>query len=77
MNNGIGVRQPFVIDEIDNFAVRRQVFIAITLQDFMCGKPLFERDERYIGFVSISDEENKRFFADHFLVVIHPSDAVV
>ena len=38
-----------MIDEIDNFAVRRQVFIAITLQDFMRGKRVFERDERSVG----------------------------
>lgn len=66
-----------MIDELDNFAVRWQVFIAVALEDFMFGGRVFERDEWYIGFVSISDKEDKRFFADHFLIVIHRSDAVV
>ena len=77
MNGGIGVRQPFLMDELDDLAVWRQVLISIALQDFMRGKRVFERGERYIGFVSISDKEDKRFFADHFLIVIHRSDAVM
>ena len=53
------------------------VVFAVTLQDFVTARRVFERHERYIRAFLCTDEENERFFADKTLVVVHPSHAMV
>ena len=53
------------------------VVFAVTLQDFVTARRVFERHERNIRAFLCADEENERFFSHHALVVVHPSHAMV
>ena len=53
------------------------VVFAVTLQDFVTARRVFERHERDIRAVLCADKEDERFFSHHALVVVHPSHAMV
>ena len=53
------------------------VVFAVTLQDFVTARRVFERHKRNIRAFLCSDEEDERFFADKTLVVVHSAHAMV
>ena len=73
----IGVRQPNVVDVVQNIFARLMVVFAIALQDFVTARRVFERHERNIRAFLCADEEDERFFSHHALVVVHPSHAMM
>ena len=76
-DGSVGVRQPDFVDIVQNGFARLMVVFAVTLQDFVTARRVFERHERYIRAVFCADEEDERFFSHHALVVVHPSHAMV
>ena len=76
-DGSVGVRQPDFVDIVQNILARLMVVFAVTLQDFVTARRVFERHERYIRAVLCADEEDERFFSHHTLVVVHPSHAMM
>ena len=55
----IGVRQPNVVDVVQNIFARLMVVFAIALQDFVTARRVFERHERNIRAFFCANEEDE------------------
>ena len=76
-DGSVGVRQPDFVDIVQNGFARLMVVFAVTLQDFVTARRVFERHERYIRAILCADKEDERFFSHHALVVVHSAHAMV
>lgn len=62
---------------MQNAVVGLRVVVAVTLQNCFARRGVLHRDEGRIGAFFRANKENKRFFADEFLVVVKPPDTIM
>ena len=73
----VGVRQPFLVDELHYAVVGFRIVVAIALKHFLLLGRILNRNEWNVGLFFGADKEYKRFFSREFLVVTHTSYAVM
>ena len=73
----IRIGQPREIDKLQNAVVGRRIVISVTLQYFSSARRVFDGNERHGGVFFRADKENQRFFPREFLIVAHPTNAMI
>lgn len=73
----IRIGQPREIDEFQNAVVGRRIVISVTLQYFSSARRVFNGNERHVGLFFRADKENQRVFPHEFLIVPHPTNAMI
>ena len=77
LDSAVGVRQPNLVDMVQDILARLVVMLTVALQNFVVAERVFERHERSIRLFLCADKEDERFFTDKTLVIVHTSNAVM
>mgnify|MGYP000545052483 CR=1 FL=1 len=65
------------MDELQHVICRFTVVFTVALQYLLLRERIFQRNEGNVGVLLVPDKEDKAFFADKALVVIHSAYAMV